>query len=89
MRRWMIAVAAAALIMAVLAGWGIGQMAGGGSGDETPLVSVPVNTPATMSPPASTLEPTEPSESTVPTGTPEAAGADETPPATTSSESPG
>ncbi len=44
MRRWMSIITLAALVLALIAGWGIGQLAGGGSDDaviERPLATLP------------------------------------------------
>ncbi len=68
MRRWMAIITVSALVIALVAGWGIGQLAGGGSGGSDLVVRAlptlePTSTPA--------AEPTVPSRSTPATvGTP-------------------
>lgn len=62
MRRWMSIITLAAFMFALVAGWGIGQLAGGGDGDDLvvlrPLATLtPTTTPVSR-------EPTAPSIST-------------------------
>lgn len=63
MRRWMTIVIVAVLAMAAVAGWGIGQLAGGGSGESiTPGLVAPTNdsTTAAIEPDPATVPPAEP-----------------------------
>ncbi len=60
MRRWMAIITLAALVIALVAGWGIGRLAGGGSGDSISAVrAIPTLEPtATVQPSPSRNAPT-------------------------------
>ncbi len=49
MRRWMSIITLAALVFALVAGWGIGQLAGGGDGGEVVIVRPPATLVPTTS----------------------------------------